>query len=141
MREITVYESLPALLQRIIDPGIWVRLYRTSVDPTKASVFADFTECDFPGYADVEVSASGLPIVLDAFNRAYFQCGTAVFSRAAGIGTQLVYGYLVYTVEGEDNDPTLLSVQPFESPKVLDTEGQQINVAATLLLEAPFPPR
>lgn len=77
----------------------YVRLFKNNFTPTPASVFADFTECDFIGYAAVQINSKfGTPYkVIDG----KYQTDSSAFTFTQTSGSaQTAYGWYLTWYDG-----------------------------------------
>lgn len=121
------------LLANALAPRQFVRLFRNNVSVLPGSELADFDQCTFPGYADQEVTGLWSGPVNDLVGRAVSRLFNLTWTRAAGLGTETVYGWLLYQLP--DPDAQLVAGQRFSVPEVLTAAGELVlfSIIAYLL--------
>jgi hypothetical protein len=100
-----------------------IHLFKNNLIPTRNSVLADFTECDFDGYAAQPLGAWGLTIV--TAHVGVTQSPINTFTKAVGATSNNVYGYYV-------TDPgvtqLLWSERDINAPFLVSIAGQTYSV-------------
>jgi hypothetical protein len=97
------------------DP-LHLHLYKNNFTPLFGSVLADFTECDFAGYAVADVVPANWPTPGSVANRAQsiYQPAPLVFTPSAG--SQNAYGYYLT----DNADSVVLIAERFnDAPQLL----------------------
>jgi len=112
----------------VADHFMEVRLFQNDITPGPASVFADFDEADFDGYAMVEVEMNapdydtdGNPIIV---------VPSAVFNCNGATTPNTIYGY--YMVGGVSGEVIL--AERFTLPQPVVASGDTITVSSVLKL-------
>ncbi len=106
-----------------------LRLYKVATLPSNASLFADFTEADFPGYAAVQLVAATWPLATVANHIASSTYPTVTFTRNASGAGQNIYGW--YITDGANTK--LYACGQFTSgPFVIQNQGDAVGVAPTI---------
>lgn len=73
-----------------------IKLFQNDVEPTPDMVFADFTEADYTGYADIDVVA--VPVAWDEANGdAALSFEGCHFQPTGSATTNTIYGYYMIT--------------------------------------------
>jgi len=101
-----------------------VRLFQSGPTASVNSVFGDFTEADFDGYASLPLGDWIEPAVLVS-HVASAKGPALIYTAGAGITTQDLGGYYVTSNDGSD---FLWFAENFASPITVDTVGQTIIV-------------
>jgi len=102
-------------------PSLAIALYRNDYIPVAASVLADFTEANFPGYAPQSISTPN-PAFLNGGMAAEVDADLVTFTQTAG-PAQVVYGYFVY-----DAALVVVAAQRFPAPVNMTGAGASLDV-------------
>lgn len=97
------------------------RLYQNDITPGAGSVFADFTEADFTGYASAVMAAWITPIIDPISGRSKIYPGPVLFLQSGTAIVNTVYGWYL-----EDGSSNLLAAGRFDTPVEMDTTGKEI---------------
>lgn len=121
---------LMAILRAQINGGgVTLRLYQNNYTPVDGSVLADFTECDFDGYAAKTLTAFTVPILVGG--EAYIAEGPQIWTATGGVTPNDVYGYYVEDpVDGE----VIWAARFTGAPIVVDGAGDVVVVTPTFTL-------
>lgn len=93
-----------------IGPNLELRLFKSNTTPTTSSVYADFTEADFSGYAQ-QPPVFGTPATIDGNGNAKSDAPALTYTHNGGATANNVYGYYVVDTTG----PELLWAERFAS--------------------------
>lgn len=102
-------------------PTLAIALFRNDFIPTTASVLADFTEANFPGYAPQSISTPN-PAFLNGGLAAEVDADLVTFTQTGG-PAQVVYGYFVY-----DAALVVIAAQRFPAPQNMTGAGASLDV-------------
>jgi hypothetical protein len=109
--------------------GTLVRLFANNLYPTQASVWTDFEEASFAGYAPQPFSTAidqGLnPDAVDVWRFA------AVAWTLTALPTQVVYGYWIDWINPVTSLRQSLWCQRFDSPYLFDLPSRTLTLVAT----------
>jgi len=115
-----------------------IKLYKSDTTPDWDTVLADLTECDFSGYASMQLTAWDYAgVFLDGDGRAKVNHTTNYTAMHNGGGvSNNVYGFFVV-----DNTGDLCWLQRFDSPPIaIDSNGKFITVVPSFTLMSEFSP-
>lgn len=112
-----------------------VALFKNDVAFTQATVMADLTEADFPGYARQTLTWNDPELVLDRYQMAGFG---VTFTQNADDDPQTIYGYYTPWTAGGGNNQMMFAVK-FETPVVFENEGDFLDLTPRISL-GPFNP-
>lgn len=111
--------------------GALVRLYSARSAPIGAdSALADFTICDFTGYAEQAVASWG-PAATGEDDVSYTVGANVQFTPTAGVTEQTVQGYIIVDSGGTK----LLAAEDFPEAKTVDEVGDDIAFAPVLRMK------
>lgn len=103
--------------------GSNVHLYQNDFAPPPTAIIADFTECDFAGYAPVPLGASWQDSLVPETGeiRVFSNLGAA-FTAGAIVSPQTAYGFYVT----DDANAVLAGFGRFDDPTTFITSGEQL---------------
>jgi hypothetical protein len=104
-----------------LDAGT-VKLFQNNFTPNKSSLLADFTECDFTGYADVDIADWNDPYVDDE-GSVSIVAPIATFAATGSAVTNLAYGWYYVTTGG-----ALVMGERFDEPVNFAASGNTLNL-------------
>lgn len=104
-----------------------LHLFKNDVDPDGDTVQSDLVECDFDGYASINLTPWST--VITVAGKAFTQAQLAIFLCTGGSAPNDVYGYYVL-----DNTATfVIAAERFPAaPITIDTAGQSVPVQASV---------
>jgi hypothetical protein len=106
-----------------------IRLYKVATLPSNASLLADFTEADFPGYAAVQLVAANWTLAAVTAHVASSSYPLINWTRNATGAAQNIYGW--YLTDGA-NTKLYACAQITSGPLVIQNNGDAVNVTPTL---------
>jgi hypothetical protein len=106
-----------------------LRLYKVATLPSNASLFADFVEADFPGYAAVVLVGANWTLATVAGHIASASYPLVNWTRNATGTGQNIYGW--YITDGA-NTKLYACAQFTSGPFVIQNNGDAVNVTITL---------
>lgn len=113
-----------------------VKLFKNNYTPVPGSIFSNFTEADFTGYAhqalvmDLPVTVGGKAQCTNHAPLVYVQTGIAT--------TNTIYGYYVCLDADTYGYGRLLWAERFDSAMAFDATGNQLNLTPVLTLRSEF---
>lgn len=116
------------------DDQIFVHLFQNNITPTVNSKVADFTECNFDGYAAQVLFYDGAA-VHDVPNHVWYQpCETNTWTKGTGTTGNNVYGcYLV------DSNGTLRGCGRLDgAPAPMTAVGQMLSITLNRRMSSEF---
>jgi hypothetical protein len=114
-------------------PSAKAFLYANNYTPVHGSVFSNFTECSFTGYARQTVAGWSAP-VLDASFNASSTAGAVTFTNSGGSSTN-VYGWGLLLSPAFT---TLLVAELFAGAPLVVGAGQSLILTPTYLVTSLF---
>lgn len=113
-----------------------IKLFQNNVTLTPDMVVGDFTEADFSGYADAEVTSTGTAWDDENLNGVMSFTGVH-FQGSTGAITNTIYGwYMIATVSGPTPDELVQAVL-FDTPIPINGSMDAIDFAPTFKLGQP----
>lgn len=116
-------------MQALFDKGIVLRLFKGAKIPTRTDVEADYTECDYTGYAAKTLVAEQW--VFTEGNPTNAKYPTQEFELTDDLAEDQVLGGYYLTQVGTGK---LLGVESFAVPQVVNLAGQGCLVEVNLQL-------
>lgn len=122
-----------ALLTNALAPRLFVRLFRNNVPVLPGSLLPDFDVATFPGYADVEITGLWTGAIIDPVGRATSRVFNLTWTRAAGPGTETIYGWVMYQLPAPDS--FVIAGASLTAAQVLAAAGETVllSILAYLL--------
>jgi hypothetical protein len=120
------------LLSRVLLQPLTVRLYGNNVTPGPNSVLTDFIAATFPGYVDQVLQPGMTTPAINGVGQAFARSGILSWVRGAGVGSFVVYGYLV--IANETGPDLLFGAERFASPKFMNVVNDSITLQLAVLL-------
>src|SRR5689334_12099590 len=118
-------EGKSAIETTYISSGTFVlHLYQNNYTPVAGSSSANFTECDFGGYASVNLSGWS-SVAIDGSDRGYQTASLASFI-ADGSSSNTVYGYYMLDPGGK-----VALAELFASPITMAVAADEIDLTVT----------
>lgn len=113
---------------KALEASYKIRLFKNNFAPVVGSVAADFTVCDFSGYAQVALVDGA--IAINGAGKAEMTAAAAVFSHNGGATANTVYGwYIIDTVTNKVRWASL-----FAAPRTMGAAGDSITVSLVFTL-------
>lgn len=94
---------------------VFIRLWDNNFVPEHDSVFADFTEAGFPGYAPIAPTFA--PAFLNPDMKAEIDSNVLTWVYTGGVGTATVYGW--YMSYGPSGSEVLVAWRKYFNPLIL----------------------
>jgi hypothetical protein len=107
----------------------WV-LFSNNITPALTTVWANLTECTFPGYARIN-SAYASPAIAGAVDGAQSLHAQITFTCTGGGSAQNVYGYALIDTVGPK---IIFAAQIPSAPKVMLNNGDAVLLTPNLTL-------
>lgn len=126
--------GLVHLLGRVLLPTLTVRLYQNDITPNANNVLGDFVAATFPGYTDQVIQPGMSAPIVNPGGQAFSQSAVLSWVRGAGVGTQTIYGYVVFTTDGSGN--TIFGAERFATPRTLSLPGESLTLQIGVLLSS-----
>jgi len=120
-----------AVLKRILTGDLIVRLFANDIVPSDGTLLPDFTQATFPGYAGLDMAAGSSPPATDVNDKGSTTSSNLTWTRGAGGGAGLLYGYYV-TWSPAGGPQVLLGAERFANLQDLDTVGQTLTLTVTI---------
>lgn len=118
-----------------MDENFELRLFQNDVVPTLESVFDDFTNADFTGYAEVPgPTATPNPTLVTPLGEGAEVPPHAVFTATGNTVTNTVYGWFMVNVSTGQN---LVCARRFDTPKTFLQAGDVAIVEWPLIWGQP----
>lgn len=114
--------------------NVFLALFQNDKTPANGDVLADYTVCDFDGYATKSLNNFSIPITVAG--RAYIAEALQVFLATGGVTPNDVYGYYVIDAGGT----TVLWAERFPgAPISINAAGQTVPVTPSFTLRSEPP--
>lgn len=111
-----------------------MRLYKNDHVPADGDVLADYTECDFDGYAEQNIVNWAFASTISG--RAKSVADILEWTKAAGVTANNVYGY--YVVDGSVPEKLLWAERDPEAPILMSTTGKKYSVQPVMTTVTEF---
>jgi hypothetical protein len=109
--------------------GSRVRLFKNNLFPAKTTVWTEFVENDFSGYAPIAIPAAA-DLGLDPANIDIWKFGQVIFTMTT-LPMQVAYGYWLDFVNPLTLVRQSLWVQRFDSPFLFNAPGCKLPITLT----------
>ena len=126
-----------AILEALVDTGallddVLVRLFTNNIEPTPASVLADFTQATFTGYA-ASAAVSWDAVFTDLLGNAVVRGDTETFVATGTPTPETIYGYYLTKSGGGG---ALVGSQRFTTPVNITLGGDGLTVVPEMVIPA-----
>lgn len=111
-------------LRRTFLNGLTLRLFKNNHAPSQGDTEANYTQADFPGYADVAVTGFGTAGFLNGSNNGEVDCAAITFTCTASGAGNNIYGAVLLDADGK---AVCAQLDP-AAPVAINTLGQQYTV-------------
>jgi hypothetical protein len=103
-----------------------MKLFQNNITPAHNTVYADFTEATFSGYASQSLSGASVAGSLDSSGRGVVTWTALTWTKSGATGNT-IYGYWV-----ENSSGVLLWCERFDSPIVMTADGAFLTLTPKL---------
>ena len=140
MAAFQLYPTVPELEQNANDLAArikWLALFKSLFSPSKGFNPALITECDFSGYAKINISAGWIAAVIDGDGNGAALNTLRTFTKTGATSNPNVYGFFYI---GTD-DVTVLWAQLFtDGPYPMTVDGDIIRITPKIVSSSPVFP-
>jgi hypothetical protein len=124
------------LLERLVgsdsDVPEKLRLFQNNLTIGPTTVLSDFTQANFSGYVAGTLTGVSVSGTLDSDNRAVATWSDITFTKSGATGNT-IWGYYV-----TNNMGGFCWAEKFDSPVVLDTDGEFLTITPKFTLKSQF---
>lgn len=108
-----------------------LRLFKNNYTPVAGSVIADFTQADFTGYSQIDLSAMAAAAI-NGSDQGFKQLLANAFTATAGVASQTIYGWYI-VINNVGGSAKVFLAEKFPAAQVVASAGDSVQFDLTVL--------